>query len=125
MAVVLDAGALIAVERGRPEMADVLRAARIANQSVVVPTAVVAQVWRDGARQARVARLLDACEELALTDTAARRVGRWLAAAGTVDVVDGSVIDAAHDGDIIITSDPADIAHLAAATGKIVRLITM
>ena len=125
MAVVLDAGALIAVERGRPEMADVLRAARVANQPVVVPTAVVAQVWRSGARQARMARLLGACEELALTDVAARRVGEHLAASGTVDVVDGAVIDAAHDGDTIVTSDPTDISRLATATGKTVRLITI
>jgi hypothetical protein len=43
---VLDAGALIAVERGDRETAAVIEVARQENQAVIVPAGVVGQVWR-------------------------------------------------------------------------------
>jgi hypothetical protein len=50
---VLDAGALIAYERGRLTMVDLFDRARHSPPVILAP--VGAQVWRDGARQARLA----------------------------------------------------------------------
>lgn len=52
----------------------------------------------------------------------ARRIGPLLAVAHASDVVDGSVADIARDGDEILTGDPADIARLVAASGKVVTV---
>jgi hypothetical protein len=115
---VLDAGALLGYDRGdRVVQAFLERAAR-SRTEVLTTTGAVAQVWRNGARQARLALLLRGVLEVELGVPDARRVGALLGAAERTDVVDGSVVDAATDGDEILTSDPDDIAALAAASGK-------
>jgi hypothetical protein len=78
----------------------------------------VAQVWRNGARQVTLGLVLRGVLEIPLDREQARRVGTLLGQCRTADVVDGSIVDAAVDGDEIITSDPKDIAALAAACGK-------
>lgn len=118
MTLVLDAGAFVAYERGDRTVQAFLKRAYAIGVGVRTTSAVVAQVWRDGARQARLASLLHGVEEAELSRATGRRVGLLLAAAGCADVVDGSVIDAAVDGDEILTSDPDDIARLAIASGK-------
>ena len=55
----LDAGALIALERGDRRVVHLFDRVHAAGGSLDVPAGVVAQVWR-GARQARVARFLRA-----------------------------------------------------------------
>ncbi len=59
-ALVLDAGALIAIERGDRKVLALCKIATVDGASVVVPTGVIGQVWRDGARQAQIARLIEA-----------------------------------------------------------------
>ena len=81
-------------------------------------TGVVAQVWRNGARQARLALLLRGVAEVEFDHIRARRVGTLLGVAGMSDVVDGSIVDVAMDGDEILTSDPDDIVALAIASGR-------
>src|SRR5512139_3185766 len=54
----LDAGALIALERNDRRIVALLARARHHGWALVVPEGVVGQVWRDGKRQARLARLL-------------------------------------------------------------------
>ncbi|MDQ3037482.1 MAG: hypothetical protein M3Y87_34125 [Myxococcota bacterium] len=54
----LDAGALIAFERGDRRMVLIVARARERKALLVVPSGVVGQVWRDGRRQAVLARLL-------------------------------------------------------------------
>ncbi len=95
---VLDAGALIAVERGDRTTAAVIQVARAERRAVVVPAGVIGQVWRDGARQARSSRLLNARDVVVepLTDTVARAAGVLCGAAGTADVIDASVVLAAR-----------------------------
>ncbi len=120
MTLVLDAGALLAYERGdRTVQAFLERASRNGNE-VLTTTGAVAQVWRNGTRQARLARLLRGVLEVELSRSQGRRVGALLGAAGRSGVVDGSIVDAASDGSEILTSDPHDIAALAAASGKTV-----
>lgn len=120
MTLVLDAGALLAYERGDRTVRAFLVRAHTVGRGVRTTSAVVAQVWRDGARQVPLVRLLKGVEELDLDGAAARRIGRLLGAAGVADIADGSVVDAAVEGDEILTSDPDDIARLAAASEKTV-----
>lgn len=118
MTLVLDAGALLAYERGdRTVQAHLERASRT-GVGVRTTTGVVAQVWRNGIRQARVALLLRGVAEVEFDRVQARRVGVLLGAARCSDVVDGSIVDVAMDGDEILTSDPDDISTLAMASGK-------
>lgn len=54
----LDTGALLALERGDSRVRALLRRALESGIGFSVPAGVVAQSWRGGPRQARVARLL-------------------------------------------------------------------
>ena len=61
--------------------------------AVEIPTPVIAQVWRDGSRQARLARLLGASDVVlvGLDAEMARAVGVLCGSVGVADVVDGHV----------------------------------
>jgi hypothetical protein len=110
--VTLDAGALIALERGSRRMIALLQVAQLEGATLAVPACVVAQAWRGGARQARIARLLDApvTEVVPLDDLGARLVGVICGRAGVTDVVDVSVVVCAREhGHAIVTSDPDDL----------------
>jgi hypothetical protein len=115
LSLVLDAGALIAVERADRETAAVIEVARQEHRRVIVPAGVVGQVWRSGGRQARLARLLNARDVLVepLSDAGARAAGVLCGDAGTTDVVDASVVLAArrHHA-IVVSSDRADLKVL-------------
>lgn len=50
MTLALDAGALIALDRGRRDVWELLAAALAGDEDVLVLAPVVAQVWRRGAR---------------------------------------------------------------------------
>ncbi len=112
---ILDAGALIAIDRNDPTAVLSLRTARDRRIAVVAPSPVVAQVWRNGRTQANLARALRGVEVLAPDEAAARRCGELLAATSTRDVVDGFVVAVARRGDVILTSDPDDITALIKA----------
>ncbi|MGQ0576115.1 MAG: hypothetical protein ACT4RN_18200 [Pseudonocardia sp.] len=118
MSLVLDAGALLAYDRRDRTVRAFLERANRGRIDVLTTTGAVAQVWRDGARQAQLAVLLRGVHEVELGSEQARRVGTLLGVARLRDVVDGGVVDAAADGDEILTSDPDDIAALARAAGK-------
>lgn len=107
--VVLDAGALVAVDRGDRHVGALLRVAWEAGLHVRTSAAVVAQVWRAGSRQARLARVLTGVAVRPLDDADARRVGALLAATGARDVVDAHVALGVAPGDRVLTSDPEDI----------------
>ncbi|MGN5378617.1 hypothetical protein BIV25_03510 [Streptomyces sp. MUSC 14] len=110
---VYDAGALIAAEKNHAAFWRAHRSYLIAGGIPVVPAPVVAQVWRDGARQTQLARMLNGCDVAALDHTMARKVGKLLGQAKTSDPVDGAVAVLAADvGAVIVTSDPGDIQHL-------------
>ncbi|HTU07766.1 MAG TPA: hypothetical protein VMG13_19585, partial [Trebonia sp.] len=76
---------------------------------LAVPAGVVAQAWRGGGRQARIARLLRASSTsvVPLDATMALRVGARCAATRMADIVDVSVAVCARDRrHAVITSDP-------------------
>ena len=111
----LDTGALLALERGKREMALLLREA-LDGGGVAVPSGVLAQSWRGGARQARIGALIGdhRVEVPALDRAAALAIGRILAATGVADVVDGQVVlVATARGDLVLSSDATDLHQLA------------
>ena len=116
-ALVLDAGALIALDRNDRVAWSMLRVAADDASTVQVPAGVIAQAWRDGRRQALLSRALAHCDEVPLDGVVARAAGLLCGRAGTADVIDASVAiiaaGVARHGDVaIITSDPDDIRRL-------------
>ena len=119
MTVVLDAGALVAVERGDRDVVAIIERERRAGRMPRTHGGVVGQVWRGaGPRQAVLARLLAGVDVVPLDEDFGRRAGVLLARSGARDVIDAAVVLlAAADLDEILTSDPRDIAALVAAAG--------
>ena len=114
---VLDAGALIALERNDRALWAALKLAALKSTDVLVPTAALAQVWRGTGRQANLSRALAHCV-LASFDAVARAVGELCGRTRTTDVCDAHVaIVAATLGDVLYTSDPGDLRRLIAAHG--------
>ena len=77
---VLDAGALIADERRDRKVAALMEVAAEHRIEMILPSAVLAQVWRDGARQALLSRMLrnPGLVEAPLHHADAKRVGELL-----------------------------------------------
>jgi len=124
VSIVLDAGALVAVERGDRDLVALIKRERLANRPPLSSGGVIAQVWRGGhARQANLARFLPGVEIQPIDEGVGRSIGVLLAAAGLDDVVDAAVVLLAQDGDEILTGDPADLGALASAAGLHVELI--
>ncbi len=120
-ALVLDAGAFVAVDRGERTMMAQLRVAVANRVDLRTSAIVVGQVWR---RQARLARLLQAVDIRPVDERMGRRAGVLPARAGTADPIDATVVLAAEPGDRILTSDPDDIRRLATAAGARAAIVT-
>lgn len=111
----LDAGALIGFDRNDRRAVSVIARARERGEPLTVPVGVVGQVWRDGRRQARLARLLGsrAVEVVGLDDFGARAAGQLCGVAGSADVIDATVVLCARSrGGRAATSDPDDLRRL-------------
>ncbi len=122
----LDAGALVAVERGNREVWSVVRRSTDSGRFPVVPGVVVAQVWRGGARQARLAQALAYVVELPAQPQECRDAGVLCGRTGTSDIVDALVVVLAEQlGRDIVTSDPADIGRLVDAAGSRSRVLAL
>jgi hypothetical protein len=122
--IVLDSGALIALERGDRLLRGCVFLAEQNQVRLTTSAAVVAQVWRGGARQARLARLLggDLVSELPLDGLASRRIGVLASATQASDVVDGHVALIALDRDAeVLTSDALDITGWGVHDQRIIR----
>jgi predicted nucleic acid-binding protein len=115
MGVTLDAGGLIAFERGdRRVIALLARAAETAAR-ITVPATVLAQVIRRPERQVKLVRLVrqPTTDVIDLDRVDATQVGRLLAASGTADIVDAHVVVCANRaGQWVVTSDSDDLARL-------------
>ncbi len=122
MALVLDAGGLIAVDRRNQWVRGLLVVSQHQGIAVRTSSAVVAQVWRDGARQANLARLLGTLETASLDPGAGRRVGELLARTASADVVDAHLALLVEPDDTVLTSDPGDLADLLRTRGVTARL---
>ncbi len=123
MSLLLDAGALIALDRNQRPMWVRLKSARSKSNVPVTHAGIVGQVWRGGARQARLAQALAGIDVRPLDEDLARAAGVLLGYVGLSDVIDAALVLLADDGDDIITSDPVDLGSLAAASGIHVELL--
>lgn len=109
--VVLDAGALIAIDRADRRVIRLLELA----QDVHVPAGALAQAWRNPARQVRLARVVSSEGVVIhpLDAAGARAAGQLCAATATADVIDASVVlITGVVGGVAVTSDPEDLRIL-------------
>lgn len=113
--VTLDAGALIALDKGDRRVITLLARAAELGARVTVPATALAQAMREPAKQARLSRLVrqPKTRNEALDAPGATQVGLLLAATRTADIADAHVVICArqHD-DVIVTSDPEDLQRL-------------
>ena len=119
----MDAGALVAIERRSRMVGTLLDNASDPSVEVVTSAAVVAQVWRNGSRQANLARMLRGFDIRSLSARAGRRVGELLAITRTTDVIDAHVALLTRNDDVVLTSDPDDIERLVATLGVAAAVI--
>ena len=112
MSVVLDSGALISVDKRERKVGAMLRLLQRDGVPVTTSAGVVAQVWRDGRRQANLARVLSGVDIAAIDEVAAQKVGELLGANKTNDLVDAHVALLAQPDGRILTSDDTDIKAL-------------
>lgn len=114
---VYDAGALVAIDRGERQMWAQFAAAVAERRPVIVPSPVLAQVWRGGRTQARLARMLAGCRVVAPGETVAKLAGELLGRSGTSDAIDAMVVaTAVLLRAAIVTSDVEDISRLVDST---------
>jgi hypothetical protein len=111
----LDTGALIAFERADRRAVALVRKAIERDLDIAVPAGALAQAWRGGPRQARLAALLG--YELvvieALDAPSARLAGELCGRSNTADVVGASVVVCARRRrHTVVTSDPDDLRRL-------------
>ena len=114
---VLDAGALIALDRNDRGIWAMIKAAAVDKHDIQVPAGAIGLAWRSGARQALLACALEHCDEVALDGPGARAAGLLCGQARTSDVIDASVAltaaGAARRGSTaVLTSDAPDIRAL-------------
>jgi hypothetical protein len=123
-ALLLDAGALIAIDRGDRTTWLRIEAAERNGFDVLTHAMVLAQVWRDATgRQARLARALEGVNVRSVGERLGREAGLLLARSGTDDPIDAALVLLASDGDRILTSDVTDIERLAMRAGKTVDVM--
>ncbi|HWX45752.1 MAG TPA: PIN domain-containing protein [Solirubrobacteraceae bacterium] len=112
----LDTSALIALERAEERVVALLSRARATPDAVIhIPAGVLAQAFRDGARQVQLARLMkhSGTSVVPLDANAAQIIGLLLSARGTEDVVDASVVVCARRyGQPVVTGDARDLHRL-------------
>jgi predicted nucleic acid-binding protein len=109
----LDAGALIAYERGDERIREILAVAYARGLVPTIPAIALAEVWRGGPKDARVARLLKACSVETVDERLARAAGRLPRAtpgAGTIDAC--IAVGVNKRGDTVATSDADDMQRL-------------
>ena len=123
MSLVLDAGALIALERDERSSWVRLNVSRKRGEVPRTNAAVLGQVWRGGPRQARLSRALAGIDVAPLDEALGRVAGELLGVSALSDLIDASIILTARDGDEIVTSDIEDLQPLAAAADLHVELV--
>jgi hypothetical protein len=117
MNLVLDAGALIGIDRDDRRTAGLIELGRRTGAALLTAAPVVAQAWRGSARQARLARLLGMIEVRDTHLADAQAAGELLGATGTADVVDALLALLVVPGDQLLTSDSADLRALVDERG--------
>jgi len=112
---VLDAGAFVAVEKRDRKIGAMLRVLQQRRVPLWTSAAVVAQVWRDGRKQAPLARILEGVGVRGLAAGEDKRTGELLGVARMHDVIDAHIALLVDDGDHLLTSAPDALERLLAA----------
>ncbi|TDQ46870.1 PIN domain-containing protein [Actinorugispora endophytica] len=117
--VVLDTGALVMAEKQVKTVWALKDEVHAQQRKLIVVSPVVTRAWRDGAKQAMLARFLKGCLVVEPSERLAKAAGVLLGRSGTSDAVDALVVAAAleYDASLVVTSDPGDIAHLIGSSG--------
>jgi hypothetical protein len=124
VSIVLDTGALIALECNDRALWAALKVAAMRGKDVVVPSTALAQAWRGSSAQARLAKALQHCT-IAPFDDRPRAVGELCGRARTKDICDAHVAIVACSGDVLYTSDASDMRYLLSTLGaKLPVLVT-
>ena len=129
MTIVLDAGALIALDRGDRDIWSRLRTAFKNGDRVRAPAGVIGQAWRDPNRQVLLSRALKQCDEVPLDGSSARASARLCGYTDTADVIDASVaITVANSINrgaevVLLTSDGRDLQTLLSALNANARIV--
>ena len=131
MPIVLDTGALIAIDRGDRDVLSRLQTAFDNGNEVLAPAGAVGQSWRHPNRQVLLSRTLKRCDEVPLDGSIARSSGQLCGQTGTSDVIDASfaisVADSSHhDSEVILlTSDLRDMRTLLSALHTKARIVNV
>ncbi len=121
-----DAGVLIALDRGDTMAWAWFRRAVERGEPPLISAAAVAESWRDGRTQARLARVLRSCDIEDVTDELARRAGEALGAvpgSGTVDALIAA--SSSRAGAVLLTGDPSDMRRLADQHFRALRVVAL
>ncbi len=113
--ITLDAGGLIALDRGDRRVLALLARAAARHMRVTIPATALAQAIRRPAKQVRLARLVrqPATDLVALDGPDATTTGMLLAVTRTSDIVDAHVVVCARRAEqLVVTSDAADLRRL-------------
>jgi predicted nucleic acid-binding protein len=120
--ITFDTGALIALERRSARIWKVVHEATLWRGKITVPAAVVAEWWRGPSR--RCDDILTMLDVEPLSERLAKLTGQALAAVPTATVVDAMVMaSAALRGDVVYTSDQADLVRLRDVHFPAVRVL--
>ena len=112
----LDAGALIALERGNRLLAALLANELEHGGRITIPASAMAQAMRSPVRQVRLVKLCrhQTTDVVPLDGPDATAIGVLLASSSTADIVDAHVVVCARRaGQPVVTSDGADLRRLA------------
>lgn len=129
MTIILDTGALIAIDRGHRDVLSRLQTAFENGDRIRAPAGVIGQVRRDGGRQTLLSRALNRCEEIPLDGRIARSAGQLCGRTNTRDVIDASVAVAVGESTrrdtevVLLTSDADDLRTLISALNTIARIV--
>lgn len=111
-----DTGALLAAERGDPRMWSLHRRALSRGTTPVVPAGVLVESWRS---HPSMARLLKGCRIEDLDESRALGAAALHARVPQAGAVDATVVRGAlARGEVVVTSDRADLLLLADAAGR-------
>ena len=123
MGLTFDTGALIGLERRRHAMRKVFATAIEHGVPIVVPTVVIAEWWRRGAREKERTEILRAVRVEPLDIHVARLAGiavGLVPGAGAIDAI--VMASASLRGDTVYTSDPDDLTALRERVAALERV---
>jgi hypothetical protein len=114
--ITLDAGGLIAVDRGNRRVLALLGRVTETGQRITIPATALAQAMRNPTKQARLSRLIRqaSTDLIPLDGPDATAVGLLLARTATADIVDAHVVVCAQRArQPVVTSDAGDLRRIA------------